>query len=182
MQRKTFDIATQHPDYDGKPTRGGKLDKEILQAFLDRPEEMHAQAAAIRAGIATGQLTELPFAADIDEEEAAAEGRALVLLHLRRERNPKLRAKKIDRVLAERGCLECEVCGFDFERTYGERGARYAEVHHVTPLHITGQTETRLNDLAVLCSNCHRMIHRGAHWLTPAELQDVIQHVRDKGA
>jgi 5-methylcytosine-specific restriction protein A len=178
VQRKTFDIATQHPDYQGKPTRGGKLDREVLQAFLDRPDEMHAQAAAIRTGIAAGELDELPAAADIDEEEAAAEGRVLVLRHLRRERDPKLRGKKINKVLAERGCLECEVCGFDFEHTYGARGTRFAEVHHLTPLHVTGATETRLADLAVLCANCHRMIHRGRCWLTPNELRVVVEQHR----
>ncbi|WAL70011.1 HNH endonuclease [Amycolatopsis cynarae] len=178
VQRKTFDIATQHPDYHGKPTRGGKLDREVLKAFLERPEEMHAQAAAIRASIAAGELDELPAVPDIDEEEAAAEGRVLVLRHLRRERDPKLRAKKINKVLAQRGCLECEVCGFDFERTYGGRGTRYAEVHHVTPLHVSGQTETRLVDLAVLCANCHRMIHRGGLWLTPSELRAVVEEQR----
>ncbi|MEV7548482.1 HNH endonuclease [Amycolatopsis sp. NPDC089917] len=175
VQRKTSDIATQHPAYTGKPTRGGKLDREILQAFLDHPAEMHAQAEAIRGGITTGTLSELPLAADLDEEEAISEGRALLLLHLRRERNPRLRAKKLETVLAARGSLECEVCGFDFERTYGDRGARYAEVHHVVPLHVTGATTTRLQDLAVLCANCHRMIHRGRQWLTPPELRDLVE-------
>jgi 5-methylcytosine-specific restriction enzyme A len=176
VQRKTADIMTWHPDYQKARTRGGKLDRKILQAFLDRPAEMHAQADAIRAGITSGALSSLPATADLDEEEAIAEGRALLLLHLRRERNPKLRAKKLDQVLAVRGCLACEVCGFDFERTYGERGARYAEVHHVVPLHVTGPTTTRLADLAVLCANCHRMIHRGSPWLSPAELRDLVEH------
>ncbi|WP_328452003.1 HNH endonuclease [Amycolatopsis sp. NBC_00438] len=175
VQRKTADIATQHPDYRGKPTRGGKLDKEILRAFLDRPVEMHAQADAIRAGITSGTLITLPAVSDLDDEEAIVEGRVLVLLHLRRERNSKLRAEKLDQVLAARGCLACEVCGFDFERTYGERGARYAEVHHVVPLHVTGPTKTRLDDLVVLCANCHRMIHRGAQWLTPAQLRTLVE-------
>jgi transcriptional regulator with XRE-family HTH domain len=138
VQRKTFDIVTQQPDYGGKPTKGGKLDREILQAFLERPPEMHAQAEAIRAGIQSGELTDLPATPDADMEEAAREGRVLLLLHLKRERNPKLRAKKINDVMPKRGCLECEVCGFDFERTYGERGTRYAEVHHVTSLHVSG--------------------------------------------
>lgn len=164
VQRKTADIATRHPGYQGKPTRGSRLDREILQAFLDRPAEMHAQVDAIRAGITSGTLTTLPLVADLDEEDAIAEGRALVLLHLRRERNPKLRAKKLDRVLAAHGCLACEVCGSDFERTYGERGTRYAEVHHVVPLHVSGPTATRLGDLAVLCANCRvsRMRLRGS--------------------
>jgi 5-methylcytosine-specific restriction protein A len=175
VQRKTFDIATQHPDFVGKPTRGGKLDREILQAFLERPAEMHAEAEAIRTGIRSGELTDLSAVADPEEEEAAREGRVLLRLHLRRERDPKLRAKKINDVLGKHGCLECEVCGFDFERTYGERGTRYAEVHHVTPLHVSGPTNTRLQDLAILCANCHRMIHRGSRWLSPLELRALVQ-------
>jgi 5-methylcytosine-specific restriction protein A len=101
----------------------------------------------------------------------------LLLLHLKRERNQKLRAKKINDVMAKRGCLECEVCGFDFERTYGERGTRYAEVHHVTPLRVSGPTDTRLQDLAILCANCHRMIHRGSDWLRPIDLLGLV-HAR----
>ncbi|MFI5563347.1 HNH endonuclease [Amycolatopsis japonica] len=174
VQRKTSDIATQHPGYTGKPTRGGRLDREILQAFLNRPDEMHAQAEAIRAGAISGTLSTLPLTADLDEQEAISEGRPLLLLHLGRERNPRLRAKKLDAAMAAHGCLECEVCGFDFERTYGERGTRYAEVHHVVPLHVTGATTTRLKDLAVLCANCHRMIHRSREWITPAELRDLV--------
>ncbi|UJW35100.1 HNH endonuclease [Saccharothrix sp. AJ9571] len=174
VQLKTSNIATQHPSYGGVRTRGGKLDREVLFDFLNRPEEMHAQAAAIRAGVDTGELSTLPPTPDIDEEIAASEGRTLVLLHLRRERDPKLRAKKLNQVITNHGRIACEVCGFDFERTYGARGSGYAEVHHVVPLHVTGQTKTRLVDLAVLCANCHRMIHRGSQWLTPVELRDLV--------
>jgi 5-methylcytosine-specific restriction protein A len=138
---------------------------------------MHAQAAAIRTSIQSGVLADLPATSDPEVEEAAREGRALLLLHLRRERSPKLREKKINEVVAKRGCLECEVCGFDFERTYGERGIRYAEVHYVTPLHVSSPVNTRLEDLAILCANCHRMIHRGTHWLSPAELHRLV-HAR----
>lgn len=59
---------------------------------------------------------------------------------------------------------ECMVCGFDFERTYGPRGAGFAEVHHLTPLaSLRGEVVVTnpLTDVAVLCANCHRMVHRG---------------------
>lgn len=182
VQRKTFDIATQHPAYSGKTTKGGKLDREVLNAFLVSPVEMHAQAEEIRALIQSGELATLPAAADPDEEEAISEGRMLLVRHLRRERNPALRKKKINAVVAKSGCLECEVCSFDFEEFYGERGLRYAEVHHLTPLHASGPTTTQLKDLAILCSNCHRMIHRGQHWLSPAELRDLVLARRAKRA
>ncbi|WP_427888645.1 HNH endonuclease [Kribbella sp. GL6] len=50
-------------------------------------------------------------------------------------------------------------CGFDFNATYGTCGSGYIECHHRTPLGVTGQTHTLLADLALICSNCHRMIH-----------------------
>lgn len=49
----------------------------------------------------------------------------------------------------------------DFGLTYGNWGKNYIEVHHVVPL---GDGQKRLTnpktDLTVVCSNCHRMIHR----------------------
>lgn len=174
VQHKTYDIEAQLPHYKGKPKKGGELDREVLQAFLNRTEEMQAEAESIRAGLKAGDLVDLPPVPDLDDEEATREGRLLLRRHLARERNPKLRLKKINAVLAEHGCLACEVCEFDFERTYGERGSRYAEVHHLTPLHVTGPTSTRLQDLAILCANCHRMIHRGSRWMTPPELRALV--------
>lgn len=175
VQHKTYDIETQLPHYTGERKKGGKLDREVLRAFRDRPEEMHAKAEAIRAGLKTHEFVDLPAVPDPDDEEATREGRLLLRRHFARERNPKLRLKKINAVLEQHGCLECEVCGFDFERTYGDRGTRYAEVHHVVPLHVSGPTETRLQDLAILCANCHRMIHRGSRWLSPSELRALVQ-------
>ncbi|MET9631920.1 hypothetical protein ABZX92_31095 [Lentzea sp. NPDC006480] len=49
--RKTADIATVHPDYRGVPTRGGRLTPEVMRDFLDRPEEMLAEAARLRSKI-----------------------------------------------------------------------------------------------------------------------------------
>jgi hypothetical protein len=56
-----------------------------------------------------------------------------------------------------------------------------AECHHVVPLHVSGATTTKLADLAILCANCHRMIHRGDPWLTPDELRDLVRTVDAAG-
>lgn len=56
----------------------------------------------------------------------------------------------------------CQVCGFDFEKVYGELGKEYIEVHHIKPLYSLDE-ETIVNpetDLICVCSNCHRMLHR----------------------
>jgi len=46
---------------------------------------------------------------------------------------------------------------------YGELGAGFAEVlHHLRPLaEMDGPVETMLDDPAVVCVNCHRMLHLG---------------------
>jgi 5-methylcytosine-specific restriction enzyme A len=58
---------------------------------------------------------------------------------------------------------ECMACGFDFEENYGEIGNEYIEAHHLKPIASLKEGESRTisdKDFAVLCSNCHRMIHR----------------------
>ncbi|MFE3370907.1 HNH endonuclease [Streptomyces sp. NPDC059173] len=50
------------------------------------------------------------------------------------------------------------------------------ECHHVVPLHEAGEGRTKLNDLALICANCHRMIHRCAPWPTPDKLRFSSTH------
>ncbi|WP_210408089.1 HNH endonuclease [Allokutzneria sp. NRRL B-24872] len=135
---------------------------------------MDELACSIIRGVENGEFDGLPELPDDEDDDEADEGRLLRRRHLRRERNRALRNKKIDSVLKQENCLQCEVCGFDFEKVYGERGARFAECHHAVPLHVSGAVRSKLSDLVVLCSNCHRMIHRGKRWLTPAELRDLV--------
>jgi 5-methylcytosine-specific restriction protein A len=180
VARKTFDIATRHPDYRGKPTNGGALDVEVLHEFLARPQQMTEAATLIRQGITTGELQTLAPTDDeeFDDEYSAPEGRLLMRRHQARERNKGLRKKKISSVLRQGGRLACEACDFDFEEVYGDRGAGYIECHHVVPLHAAGEGRTKLSDLALICANCHRMIHRRAPWPTPTELRATIEHGR----
>ncbi len=90
-------------------------------------------------------------------EEKYLEGGVKYRQHRRRERNAKLVASK----KASVDPLVCEVCGFDFEKQYGDLGKGFAECHHIVPLELADSViETKLSDLAILCSNCHRMIHR----------------------
>ncbi len=170
VRRKMVDIATQHPDSRRRRTNGNKLDKEVLDAFLSQPEEMHLLAVEIRSGARSGEFEGLPET----DGYTAAEGRLLERRHVVRERDPRLREKKIRKAVTQYGCVECEACGFDFARVYGDRGVGYAECHHAVPLHASGETRTRLQDLVLLCANCHRMIHRRTPWLTPDELRAMI--------
>ena len=100
--------------------------------------------------------TEIVSPTDIDLLDLLSnEGRKKLVLHLKAERSAKLIKSKKARVTAEFGKLICEVCDFDFEAVYGKLGSGFCEVHHRKPL---GEGKS-LDDLAILCSNCHRMIH-----------------------
>jgi predicted HNH restriction endonuclease len=69
--------------------------------------------------------------------------------------------KSRDQALRVHG-YTCEVCKFNFKDFYGDWGEGYVHVHHKKPLSSNNQEvivdpET---DLAVVCANCHSMIHR----------------------
>jgi len=174
---KISETATNHPDYRGVAIGIGIADHEVLRDFLEREDEMRRTADLIRAGIESGELVEASEAVtDIDLEAEAREGRLLERKHLARERDAGLRAKKIKKHMRTHGQLACETCGFDFKAKYGPHGDGYIECHHVIPLHASGETKTRLDDLILICSNCHRMIHRRTPWLTSEELRKLIAH------
>jgi 5-methylcytosine-specific restriction protein A len=49
------------------------------------------------------------------------------------------------------------------------------EIHHIVPVHeLKPGARTQLDHLALLCPNCHRMIHTNSPWLTVDELRERI--------
>lgn len=107
-----------------------------------------------------------------DEEPArATEGRAAYRRHRVRERSPVLRRLKKEGVLAAVRRLVCEVCGFDYAERYGPIGQGYIECHHKIALAAEDERETTLEDLALVCASCHRMLHRSAPMMTIEELR-----------
>jgi hypothetical protein len=88
--------------------------------------------------------------ADEDEAETEAqEGSVLSRLHKYRERDAGLAKRRKVKALKENGHLECEACGFDFAKTYGERGSGFIEIHHTRPLcELEPNSLTQLSDLA----------------------------------
>lgn len=116
---------------------------------------------------------------DIDLLAAGTEGAARLVSHLQRERNRALVDAKKVATLSATGRLCCEACGFDFSVTYGSLGEGFCEVHHRVPLSASSEpVTTTLDDLAVLCSNCHRVIHRSTPMLTVVELSKVVSRGR----
>ena len=76
----------------------------------------------------------------------------------------------------------CEVCGFRFSDKYGVKlGAGFIEAHHLMPFASLkeGNTRLSLDDFAVLCSNCHRMIHRLDD---PSNIEALKAAIREQAA
>lgn len=116
---------------------------------------------------------------DIDLPATGTEGAARLVSHLRRERDRAIVEAKKAATINAKGRLCCEVCGFDFSTTYGSLGDGFCEVHHLVPLSAASESvTTTLDALAVLCSNCHRIIHRSTPMLSVAELAKVVIHGR----
>ena len=122
------------------------------------------------------ELKEIPeFDVDIHTVEAE-EGRRRLIQHLRRERNRTLVKNK--KKLAS--CLDCEICGFSFSRAYGSAIGDHCEVHHLVPLGEAEEiTRTRVEDLAILCANCHRVIHLRNPPYSLAEVRSMLGFAPD---
>ena len=117
----------------------------------------------------------IPPAPDDDDEGEGEEGAILSRIHRYRERDRKLVATKKNDVLKKTGALKCESCSFEFGQTYGKRGEGFIEVHHTKPLYTLGpKSTTKLEDLAVLCANCHRMVHAERPWLDMQALKALV--------
>jgi hypothetical protein len=107
--------------------------------------------------------------------EEATEGRRLLKLHKFRERKRRIVRRKKQSVLKATGLLLCEVCEFDFAAVYGKLGEGFAECHHRLPLaENDAEKPTLLTDLAIVCANCHRILHRSRPMMKVEELRSLI--------
>ena len=123
--------------------------------------EAHFSPATAEPAATTDVLNEASQEAEPLPSMQAEEGALSLEEHLVRERNAALAAAKRADVLRTTGRLVCETCSFDFAVSYGEIGNGFCEVHHTKPLGLrSGSETTSLQDLAILCSNCHSIIHR----------------------
>ncbi len=72
--------------------------------------------------------------------------------------------------------FSCVVCGFSFEKFYGALGKFYIEAHHLIPISsLTERTKISIDDLAQVCSNCHRMLHRSNPPMSIEKLSELIK-------
>lgn len=99
------------------------------------------------------------------ENEGVVEGIARETVVLSKSRSATLRKDVLRR---SRGV--CEACRVDFSTILNGRGLRALQVHHKRQLALQETPEiTSLEDLAVVCANCHAIIHTNPKAAIPVE-------------
>jgi 5-methylcytosine-specific restriction protein A len=157
-------------------SQGAKAEEEVWAEFAGDPTRCHRVAEAIMASMYDPEVS-AAWESDLDEGlQEAPEGRLLTRKHLVRERNRKLVESKRRKAMKRDGKLVCEICDFDFAIHYGIRGSGFIECHHTKPVETLAEGhKTHINDLALVCANCHRIIHRGRPWLSVADVMAIVK-------
>ena len=176
---KLHNFSAIDPNYKGEGMKSySKLDDEIFHEFVNDKEGLSKIASRIKEVLKDNLLSELNKVEDEDIDSyqcSAKEGQTLYIYHKYKERNKTLISKKKKSFLSKHGCLYCEVCGFDFAKVYGVLGEGFIECHHTSPLsEIENEKETTLDDLSVVCPNCHRMLHRKIG-ITIEDLKEILR-------
>ncbi|MDP3945235.1 MAG: HNH endonuclease [Lutibacter sp.] len=70
--------------------------------------------------------------------------------------------------------INCFVCGFSFEDKYGLHGKDFIEIHHLIPIQ-NGVRNSSVEDVAPVCSNCHRMLHKGKAMISIEYLKEILE-------
>lgn len=110
-----------------------------------------------------------------DGESSFPEGKAKYQRHRRYERDSRIARLAKSKRMQEKKSLGCDACGFCFQKKYGAREAGFIEALHNLPVSQLGARQrTKISDIALVCSNCHRMLHRANPWLSVDALKAII--------
>ena len=109
-------------------------------------------------------------------ESKYPEGTEKYKLHKSLERDPTLGKKAKVVRLQTTGELRCDVCNFSFFEAYGELGQGFIEAHHTVPVSsLKGKRKTKLSEIVLVCSNCHKMLHAGKVLLSIKDLKSLLK-------
>ena len=96
------------------------------------------------------------------QKKGFVEGQRVEVTLSKAERDPAVRRKALQHF-----GRKCMVCAFS------PRVDSQLDVHHLFPLSDGGERVTKIDDVAVLCANCHRLAHSASPPLSIDQLQKV---------
>ena len=148
-------------------------DREVWEEFGGKPERVHLLASVIRSAVESGTLGEV----EIDEGEEFSEGRTMTAMHKKRERNRAIRGRLLG-ARKKMGPLRCDMCQGGSWVVDDSIGDAMFEAHHRVLLSTSEERITRIVDMALLCANCHRLLHRGIasskRWIAVEEGRELL--------
>jgi hypothetical protein len=164
------DIARQLERASGKKVKIAADRYEVVAQSLRATGEITERSAALLDTLLGDGLVQVALPTGTFKE-----GERRRVNHEAVERSRKVRAL----ALAMHGTT-CQVCQFSFAERYGGVGDGFAEVHHLQPLGgARGSVDVDpATDVAVLCANCHRMVHHGPAPPSVATLRRIVAQQR----
>lgn len=178
-------------EHDASHIKDGRITNiaiaKVLKSKLDSNEVLEAKYIAYceNLGLQPSNYSkrrywylelETDFESNKEIDGVFPEGKIAERLHRFRERNSKVITIAKNNFKLKHGGMHCQVCEFDFEQQYGAIGADFIEGHHTIPVSEMKENHmTSPNEIALLCANCHRMIHKKRPWLSIDELKLLIK-------
>jgi len=140
---------------------------------ISNVKEFAAAGDLIAIGVEDGWVTARNLSHFVDGEAtddgrdseivptSGKEGRWVERVHRERERVHGIVNKKKKQAKRAFGALSCEACGTTPSDAFGDSADAAIEAHHLVPLSELPDagTETTVDDLALLCATCHRLVH-----------------------
>ena len=120
---------------------------------------------AIKRGGLSEEVSKIVY---IDQDEATG-GETKIRKHINKEIEIIKTDPKLIKKLKADSDYTCQACGLKYEKVYGDysKNKDFIEAHHIEPkFKVKEEVETNKKmsrsskDFAMLCANCHRMIHR----------------------
>ncbi|MZQ91150.1 hypothetical protein GVY41_18930 [Frigidibacter albus] len=184
------DIRSHHPDLaDAIERHGDALNAAensiLIRTTADRVNELQERIFGLTNAASATRLEEAEAKPPVDEEEIyGVEGRLLTRIHVYKERDKGFaaRAKKFYKDKSG-GRLVCQCCGMDPTVVYGKDGERCLEAHHKIPIEeLQPDSITRVDEMAIVCASCHRIIHSKKPCIAVEDLAAEILSAKEGGA
>lgn len=177
------DIRSKHPDLANAIERHWKTleaqaNSSEIQRAADDVNTIQERIFGLTNAASATKLDEAEAEPSVEEEEIfGKEGRLLARIHVYKERDKTFAVRVKKHYKAKNGGkLVCEACDLDPVAMYGENGERCLEAHHRIPIEqLQPDSITRVDEMAIVCASCHRIIHSTKPCIPVEELAAILR-------
>lgn len=161
------EIRVKHPDLAEAIERhwraiAAEINSKEIELASDQVNQIQERIFGLTNAASATKMEKAESGPAVEEEEIfGIEGRLLARIHVYKERDKNLAVLvKKHYKTKNGGRLICEACGLDPVHMYGDNGERCLEAHHRIPIEqLQPDSVTRVEEMAVVCASCHRIIH-----------------------